>query len=83
MSETKQAVVISTLGQLLDKGYSFNLWCLDCSRGGISPIAPFVMKLGRDHPIYVRGHAKCSKCGRKNVEVRIQAPAAGERTVQG
>ncbi len=80
MSETKRAVVISTLGQLLDKGYSFNLWCLECRRGGISPIAPFVDKLGRDHPIYVRGHAKC---GRKNAEVRIQAPAAGERAVQG
>ena len=36
MSGTKRAVVISTLGQLLDKGYSFNLWCLECRRGGIS-----------------------------------------------
>ncbi|KQU97009.1 hypothetical protein ASD00_19475 [Ensifer sp. Root31] len=79
----KQTVIIDTLGKLLDDGYRFNLWCLDCQRGGISGIEPFAKKLGRDHPIYVRGHVKCSKCGRKNVEVRVQAPAAGERPVQG
>jgi hypothetical protein len=79
----QEPVIIDTLGKLQDDGYSFNLWCLDCRRGGISPIEPFVKKLGRDHPLYVRGHAKCSKCGGKNVEVRIQAPAAGERPVQG
>jgi hypothetical protein len=43
-------------------------------------IAPFVKKLGHDHSIYISGHAKC---GRKNVEVRVQAPAAGVRQVQG
>ncbi|MDP9634540.1 UNVERIFIED_ORG: hypothetical protein J2W85_006627 [Ensifer adhaerens] len=79
----KQPVIIDTLGKLLDDGYRFNLWCLECRRGGISPIEPFVKKLGRDHPIHVRGHAKCAKCGRKNVEVRIQAPAGGVRPVQG
>ncbi len=79
----KEPVVIDTLGKLLERGYRFNLWCLDCRRGGISPIEPFANKLGLDHPIYVRGHAVCSRCDRKNVEVRIQAPAAGERPVQG
>jgi hypothetical protein len=46
-------------------------------------IAPFVKKLGHDHSISISGHAECAKCGRKNVEVRVQAPAAGVRQVQG
>ena len=81
--EKKEPVVIDTLGKLLERCYRFNLWCLDCQRGGISSVEPFAKKLGLDHPIYVTGHAKCSKCGGKNVEARIQAPAAGDRPVQG
>jgi hypothetical protein len=79
----QEPVIIDTLGKLQDDGYSFNLWCCDCTRGAILPIDPFVAKLGRDHPIYVRDHAKCGRCGGKNVEVRIQAPQAGERPFQG
>lgn len=83
MSEMKKPVIIDTLGKLLDGGYRFNLWCQDCRRGGLSPIDPFIAKLGRDHPLYVRGHAVCSKCRGKNVEVRIQAPQAGDIPFQG
>lgn len=68
-------VVIETLGDMLDDGYRFNVWCLDCKRGRLIPVRPFVEKLGRDHPIYVADHVKCGKCGGKSVEVRIQPPA--------
>lgn len=82
MSEMKKPVIIDTLGKLLDGGYAFNLWCVDCTRGGLLPIDPFVKKLGRDHSMSIKGHVKCGRCGGKNVEVRIQAPQAGERPFQ-
>lgn len=82
MSGKIQPVIIDTLGKLHDKGYAFNLWCVDCTRGGLLPIEPFMKKLGRGHPMSIRGHVKCGKCGGKNVEVRIQAPQAGDRPFQ-
>lgn len=78
----QEPVIIDTLGKLMDGGYRFNVWCVDCTRGGLLPIEPFVKKLGRDHPMSIRGHVKCSKCGGKNIEVRIQAPQPGERPFQ-
>lgn len=79
----QEPVIIDTIGKLMDKGYRFNMWCQDCQRGGISPIEPFVEKLGRDHGFDVERYAKCSKCGGKNIEVRIQAPQPGESPFQG
>ncbi|PDT80588.1 hypothetical protein [Sinorhizobium sp. BJ1] len=67
-------VAIETLGDMLDDGYRFNVWCLKCKRGRLLPVQPFVDKLGRDHELYVADHIKCSKCGGKNIELRLQAP---------
>lgn len=75
----QQPVIIDTLGKLLDKGYQFNMWCQDCTRGAIVSVEPFVEKLGRDHGFAVERYARCGRCGGKNIEVRIQAPQGGHQ----
>lgn len=72
---TSGHLAIDTLGAMHDDGYRFNVWCLDCQRGALVPAAPFVKKLGRQHHIDITGHVKCSKCGGKNISLKLQAPS--------
>lgn len=67
---------LENLGDLLDGGYRFGVRCVPCQRGGIVEMEPLVRKLGRDHGFKVGHVLKCSRCGGKNVEVRLQAPTA-------
>lgn len=67
-------ITVSTLGDMQDKGYRFNVWCERCQRGGILPVAPFVEKLGRHHSMDVRGLLRCKECKQKDVEIRVQPP---------
>lgn len=69
-------LIIDTLGAMLDDGYRFNVWCVNCQRGGLISPEPFVRKLGRQHHIDITGHVKCSKCGGKNISLKLQAPSA-------
>jgi len=63
---------ISTIGDFADGGYSLNVWCDRCQRGGVIGMEPFIAKLGRDHPARFHGHIVCSKCGNKDIELRLQ-----------
>lgn len=63
---------ISTIGDFADGGYSLNVWCDRCQRGGVIGMEPFIGKLGRDHPARFQGHIVCSKCGNKDIELRLQ-----------
>lgn len=65
MRELKKPGVIDTLGKLLDKGDSFNLWCIDCRRIGLTGTEPFIAKLGaRIQPMLeeMRYAAKSDRC---------------------
>jgi hypothetical protein len=68
-------IAIDTLGAMLDDGYRFNVWCRGCERGALISVEPFVKKLGRQHHIDVTGHVKCSKCGGKNISLKLQPPS--------
>lgn len=68
-------ITLSTLGDLLDHGYCFDLWCPRCERGSTVPIEPFVAKLGRGHGLSVSHVVRCKECGQKGIEVRLRGPA--------
>lgn len=67
-------LVIDTLGAVADDGYSFNLWCLGCERGELILSEPVRQKLGSDHSLDLRGKFRCSKCGSKDIEIRLSPP---------
>ena len=67
--------VISMLGDLADRGYSFSLRCDVCKREALMPAEPVSDRLGRDHPLKFQGVFRCSQCGNKDVEVRLSPPS--------
>lgn len=65
---------LETLGDLLDHGYTFDLWCSRCNQGGSTTAERFIDRLGRGHSSDVSRFIRCRACRGKDLEIKMMPP---------
>ncbi|XWN29994.1 MAG: hypothetical protein ROR55_21230 [Devosia sp.] len=72
------ALVIETIGDLIDHGYSLHGHCLACKRSAEVDLEAMATKLGRDRSYIGNLPLRCQVCGNRDVKCTID-PNMGMR----
>ena len=84
----RKGYTANTLGVLIDYGYEVALYCenlhdgLNCDFVKMLDLEKLAAKLGRDHGCRhddLVPHLWCTKCGGKNVSIRLHPPNVPQR----